>query len=237
MRAVLAAAILLAALAAGCSSPGKTATGSGAGAAADFIVPGTWDVRSNTDTIFAWAHNAGSTPMTATWSITAASGALPAGWSFTFSPPSSTLAAAGTRSGRSYPDWGSTQATLRIPANQTAATVDVVLHAGPIAQPERIVVAGTRGTVSGPGSKVTVQYDGKFTDGKRFDQGSFDTTVGSGQTVPGFDNGLMGLALGETETLHVPPAFAYGYDNAPGSGYEQFNGQTLLFTVDLTAIR
>ncbi|MCA1819415.1 MAG: FKBP-type peptidyl-prolyl cis-trans isomerase [Halobacteriales archaeon] len=85
---------------------------------------------------------------------------------------------------------------------------------------------------------MTVHYDGRFEDdGSSFDDGDFPTTLGSGQTVPGFDNGLMGLAAGETAVLHIPPAFAYGYDNADGSGYEQFNGRTLKFMVTVTALQ
>jgi FKBP-type peptidyl-prolyl cis-trans isomerase len=43
----------------------------------------------------------------------------------------------------------------------------------------------------------------------------------------------MGLAVGETASLHIPPAFAYGYDN-PAGNYQKFNGRTLLFIVTLT---
>ncbi|HEX2065891.1 MAG TPA: FKBP-type peptidyl-prolyl cis-trans isomerase, partial [Candidatus Thermoplasmatota archaeon] len=95
--------------------------------------------------------------------------------------------------------------------------------------------------------QVTVQYDGRFEDdGSRFDDGSFDTTLGSGRTVSGFDNGLMGLAPGETATLHIPPAFAYGYDNVKPTpqqaqqGYPdmtKFNGRTLVFTVTIKGMR
>lgn len=233
--AFLAFVALAVLLLAGCSGSGHAPTTPGVSTSVDFIVPGTWDVRGATDYMFAWAHNADSASVAAPWSITAVNGTLPAGWNFTFAPASSTLAANGTRAGGNYADWGATRITLQLPASQPAATVDVVLHAGPASHPERIVVSGSRGSVAGPGSKVSLHYVGKFEDGGTFDQGDFDTTLGAGKTVPGFDNGLMGLAVGETATLHIPPAFAYGYDNPPGN-YARFNGKTLIFTVTLKSI-
>lgn len=225
--AAAAAAFALLALA-GCAAPAPTVT-------ADFITPGVWSVRGSTDYMYAWAHNPGAGTLPLTWSLTLAGNApLPAGWKVTFAPAGATLSPAGTKEGRSYPDWAATLITLTLPANEPAGNRTVELHAGDTVKSETLSIAATRGKVSGPGSKVNVHYDGRFEDDNtRFDTGDFPTTLGSGQTVPGFDNGLMGLAPGETASLHIPPAFAYGYDN-PAGNYAKFNGRTLLFIVTMT---
>lgn len=235
-RALL--ALLLSAVAlAGCASEGDK----GPGVEADFITPGEWQVAGATDYMFAWAHNEGAGQQSVTWSLTLAGGAaLPTGWEVAFDPPTASLGANGVKGagpgGRpTYPDWASTLITLEVPASQAAATFDVELHAGPATTEATLTVAAQRGNVSGPGSRVNVQYQGRFDDGSTFDDGEFPTTLGSGQTVAGFDNGLMGLAVGETRTLVIPPAFAYGYDNPPGN-YARFNGQTLHFTVTMKSI-
>jgi hypothetical protein len=240
MRAISATIglLVLVVLLAGCSGD-KPSVGAGS-SVTDFITPGTWDVRGTPDRMFAWAHNPGAAPLEVDWSLTLADGApLPSGWQVSFSPASSTLAANGTKvdsaRGPTYPDWASTLITLSVPVNETAGARQVELHAGPLVTSATITVAANRMAVSGPGSKVTVHYDGRFSDGKSFDDGEFPTTLGSGQTVAGFDNGLMGLAVGETQTLVIPPAFGYGYDNPPGN-YARFNGQTLHFTVTMKSI-
>jgi hypothetical protein len=241
-RVLLVAGPLLLALVAGCTAPDPDAdaTGDGAGVVADFITPGAWDVRGGTDHMFAWAHNAGDSETSFDWSLTLAGGApLPDGWQVSFQPASATLAANGTKTAGprpTYPDWAGTRITLTLPASQGAGTHAIELHAGDAVAEGTLAVAAERGTVSGPGSRVTVHYDGRFADdGSRFDEGEFPTTLGSGQTVPCFDNGLMGLAVGETATLVIPPAFAYGYDNPPGP-YAKFNGRTLAFTVTMKSI-
>lgn len=88
--------------------------------------------------------------------------------------------------------------------------------------------------VSGPGDRVTISYVGSFDDGEVFDSGSFPTTVRSGETVPGFDTGLLGIALGETVNLRFPPDLGYGY-NPPGH-MAQFAGQWLNFEVTLDGL-
>jgi cyclophilin family peptidyl-prolyl cis-trans isomerase len=207
----------------------------------DLITPGVWNVCSASETIYAWVHNGGSSAVDYTWSVTAAAGApLPSGWTVSFTSASGTLSPDGTKTssaGRTtYPDWAATRISLSIPASQAEGNVSAELHAAGATRAFVIQVHQLRPAVSGPGSHVNVDYDGKFEDdGSRFDQGEFPTTLGSGQTVPGFDNGLMGLAKGESATLHIPPPFAYGYDN-PAGNYQKFNGRTLLFIVTMTNI-
>ena len=108
--------------------------------------------------------------------------------------------------------------------------------AGPAKTAVNATVHASRGAVSGPGSRVEVHYEGRFADtGEAFDDGDFPTTLGQGQTVRGFDYGLMGLASGETALLVIPPPFGYGYDPPPS--HAKFAGKTLAFGVTLTSLQ
>ena len=64
------------------------------------------------------------------------------------------------------------------------------------------------------GNRVRVHYTGRLDDGEVFDSSEGGTplafTVGGGQVIPGFENGVVGMAPGETKTVHIPCADAYG---------------------------
>merc|ERR1712111_96769 len=83
------------------------------------------------------------------------------------------------------------------------------------------------------GDKVTVHYGGFLQDGKKFDS-SFDRsqpftfTMGVGQVIPGWDQGLLGVCAGEERHLVVPATLAYG---DRGAGDVIPPGATLLFDV------
>jgi peptidylprolyl isomerase len=69
-------------------------------------------------------------------------------------------------------------------------------------------------TVAKEGDTVKVHYTGKLEDGTVFDSSrereQFELTLGSGGTIPGFENGITGMAVGETKTITIPPEEAYG---------------------------
>jgi len=78
---------------------------------------------------------------------------------------------------------------------------------------------------------VTVHYVGKFSDGTVFDSSRakekpLTFTTGVGQVVPGFNNAVIGMTVGQTETVTVSPDDGYGYPNehafavAPKSAFE-----------------
>jgi peptidylprolyl isomerase len=62
--------------------------------------------------------------------------------------------------------------------------------------------------------KVAVHYTGKLDDGTVFDTSAnkdpLEFTLGAGQVIPGFENGIIGMAEGETKTVKIAPAEAYG---------------------------
>lgn len=64
------------------------------------------------------------------------------------------------------------------------------------------------------GDTVKVHYHGKLTDGSTFDSSEgrepLEFEVGSGMVIQGFDNGVLGLAVGEKRTVHIPVDQAYG---------------------------
>lgn len=64
------------------------------------------------------------------------------------------------------------------------------------------------------GDKVKVHYTGKFNDGKVFDSSEgrepLEFVVGSGQVIPGFENGVEGMQVGEEKTVNIPADKAYG---------------------------
>ena len=68
------------------------------------------------------------------------------------------------------------------------------------------------------GSNVKVHYKGTLTDGKQFDS-SYDRgetlpfEVGAGQMIKGFDAAVVGMEVGETKTVTIPSAEAYGERN------------------------
>jgi len=65
------------------------------------------------------------------------------------------------------------------------------------------------------GSKVKVHYTGTKNDGSKFDSSHdrgqvLEFEVGSGQMIKGFDEGVVGMEVGETKDIHIKPEDAYG---------------------------
>lgn len=64
------------------------------------------------------------------------------------------------------------------------------------------------------GDTVKVHYKGKLTNGNTFDSSEgrqpLEFKVGSGMVIPGFDNGVLGMSVGEKRTVHIPVQEAYG---------------------------
>jgi peptidylprolyl isomerase len=61
---------------------------------------------------------------------------------------------------------------------------------------------------------VKVHYTGKLEDGSVFDSSTgrepLEFTLGTGSVIPGFDQGIVGMAIGETKTITITPDDAYG---------------------------
>jgi len=100
------------------------------------------------------------------------------------------------------------------------------------------VTPGT-GPVPQAGQTVTVNYTGwLFVDGKKgkkfdssLDRGEpFSFTLGQGQVIKGWDEGVATMHVGGKRTLIIPPDLGYG---ASGAGGDIPPGATLIFDVDL----
>ena len=104
--------------------------------------------------------------------------------------------------------------------------------------------SGTGDSIA-PGKIAVVQYTGwlyeaaaKDNKGKQFDssrtQGQpFRFPVGAGQVIKGWDQGVVGMKVGESRRLIIPPDLAYGDS---GAGGVIPPGATLVFDIDLVAI-
>jgi peptidylprolyl isomerase len=97
---------------------------------------------------------------------------------------------------------------------------------------------------SGPeiknGQQATVQYVGVlFKNGKQFDTSwgkgkqPFQFTIGSGQVISGWDQGVLGMKVGERRRLTIPADLAYG---AQGSPPKIGPNEPLIFDIDLKKI-
>jgi len=69
-------------------------------------------------------------------------------------------------------------------------------------------------TVVAAGSKIKLHYTGTFDDGEVFDSSReaepFEFEVGAGQVIPGFDNAVIGMKVGETKQIRLEENDAYG---------------------------
>jgi FKBP-type peptidyl-prolyl cis-trans isomerase 2 len=64
------------------------------------------------------------------------------------------------------------------------------------------------------GDRVRVHYTGKLEDGQVFDSSRdgepLEFIVGAGEVIPGFDEAVRGMSVGETKTVEIEPEDAYG---------------------------
>ena len=64
------------------------------------------------------------------------------------------------------------------------------------------------------GDTVEVHYTGKLDDGTVFDTSAdrepLQFTIGEGEVIPGFEEGIVGMEAGEMKTINVPADKAYG---------------------------
>jgi len=85
------------------------------------------------------------------------------------------------------------------------------------------------------GDMLSMHYVGTLEDGKKFDS-SYDRSepfkfqIGVGQVIKGWEEGVLGMCVGEKRKLIVPPALGYGDQ---GAGDIIPGGATLYFEVEL----
>lgn len=89
------------------------------------------------------------------------------------------------------------------------------------------------------GSQVSVHYKGQLLDGQVFDSSyqrkqPIDFTIGIGQVIPGWDEGIQLLRVGDKARLVIPAELAYG---SQGAGGVIPPNATLIFDLELMAVK
>lgn len=99
------------------------------------------------------------------------------------------------------------------------------------------ITAGN-GATAVSGKKVKVHYTGWLTNGKKFDSSvdrgqPFEFSLGAGQVIKGWDEGVAGMKIGGKRQLKIPPEAGYG---ARGAGGVIPPNATLIFDVELIGV-
>ena len=95
------------------------------------------------------------------------------------------------------------------------------------------------GAEAAKGDSVEVHYTGWLTDGTKFDSSKdrgrpFTFTLGGGQVIQGWDQGVAGMKVGGVRKLTIPPHLGYG---ARGAGGVIPPNAELTFEVELLKVR
>ena len=108
--------------------------------------------------------------------------------------------------------------------------------------PVDVTTALNKDRTAKAGDTVALNYTGKFENGKVFDSNvlpenghvdPFIFTLGAGQVIQGWDEGIVGMKVGEKKHLVITPDKGYGpkdYGPIPGNS-------TLIFDVELLDIK
>ncbi|MBI2404663.1 FKBP-type peptidyl-prolyl cis-trans isomerase [Candidatus Gottesmanbacteria bacterium] len=88
------------------------------------------------------------------------------------------------------------------------------------------------------GKKVTVNYVGTLTDGKKFDSSidrgtPFSFYLGAGEVIKGWDQGVAGMKVGGKRRLTIPSELGYG---SRGAGRDIPPNATLIFEIELLKV-
>lgn len=94
------------------------------------------------------------------------------------------------------------------------------------------------GAVAQPGNNVSVHYTGTLTDGTQFDssagRGPYTFSLGGGEVIQGWDNGVVGMKVGGKRRLIIPADMGYGERGSPPRIPP---GATLVFTIELLEVQ
>jgi peptidylprolyl isomerase len=110
------------------------------------------------------------------------------------------------------------------PAPKKLVVEDVVKGTGPAVEKGDVVSVHYVGSVWGQNK----EFDSSFERGI-----PFETVIGKGEVIAGWDQGLIGMKEGGRRVLVIPPSLGYGAAGAPPSIP---GNATLVFVIDLVSI-
>ncbi len=96
------------------------------------------------------------------------------------------------------------------------------------------------GEAAKEGSRVLVHYTGWLTNGTKFDSSvdagqPFKFTIGNGEVIKGWEEGLTGMRVGGKRQLRIPPDLGYGAQGTPDGPIPP--NATLIFDVQLLGVQ
>jgi len=99
-------------------------------------------------------------------------------------------------------------------------------------------IVGTGSAVKS-GDTVVINYTGTLLDGTKFDSSydrnqAFETQIGVGQVIEGWDKGVVGMQVGGKRKLTIPSSMGYG---SRGAGGVIPPNAGLVFEVELMGIK
>jgi FKBP-type peptidyl-prolyl cis-trans isomerase FkpA len=130
-------------------------------------------------------------------------------------------------------------------SGKSASPPGAVSAATPVNALQTVTLKAGSGTAIGGGQIAVVQYTGWLYEagaadhkGKQFDSSltrrePFKFPLGTGSVIKGWDQGVVGMKVGESRRLIIPPELAYGDAGANGAIPP---GATLVFDVELVGI-
>ena len=127
------------------------------------------------------------------------------------------------------------------PAGEFGTAPEVVAPGGkPPKKLETKDLIEGEGAAAKAGDQISVQYAGaNYKTGEEFDSSwsrnaePFSFTLGGGEVIAGWDQGIVGMKVGGRRELIIPPALGYG---AAGSPPVIPPNETLVFVVDLLEV-
>jgi FKBP-type peptidyl-prolyl cis-trans isomerase len=170
--------------------------------------------------------------------VTAVAGCGGSSDSSTESSASTEAGGSSTTSGESSEESGESVPTASPDKKKTKPTVTVPKGISPKKYAFKEIEEGT-GPEAKAGDKVTVQYVGVGYDSEEeFDSSwsrnePFTFTLGAGEVIKGWDQGVEGMKVGGRRELLLPPELAYGSAGSPPSIGPN---ETLIFTIDLLSV-
>ncbi len=108
----------------------------------------------------------------------------------------------------------------------------------PVNKLESTTLVEGSGVGAKTGDTITVNYRGLLQDGREFDKSygrePFTLKLGDKKVIRGWDEGLVGIKVGEKRRLVIPSGMAYGAVGVPGTIIGP--NATLVFEVELVSI-